>query len=326
MTAEDTLPPLPLPEASDALCTAVPEADVDLALRCTQFMRTAEVMDSPAPGVYVEAVIPVHWEVDGGIVAVHSDGTVATQLIGDHPPLHILETGTRHLLARSFDYLHVPSPGPSAETIAQGFMEMGRPVPEVLQALNARQAAMTGDTAQVERFTSEVLGWWSGWQEPVSTALLGRWTAPLHREGHLSLDALSCLRSEAQAIHRQLKPVWRRKINGSRLLLLDTPLGDGLTLYDLVAPEQRPAFEVEPNEPRLAALLRALTPAERVVVWSWTHPGVATWSDAALLAGAAYPDTAGEKVRRRVRYLVAEQERRRAMPGAGEPDPMAARA
>ncbi|MFD9484621.1 hypothetical protein ACFWBX_11565 [Streptomyces sp. NPDC059991] len=274
----------------------------------------------------MEAVIPVHWEVDGGIVAVHSDGTVATQLIGDHPPLHVLEAGTRHLLARSFDYLHVPSPGPSAETIAQGFMEMGRPVPEVLQALNARHAAITGDTAQVEHFTSEVLGWWSGWQEPVSTALLGRWTAPLHCEGRLSPDALSCLRSEAQAIHRQLRPVWRRKINGSRLLPLDTPLGDGLTLYDLVALEHGPALEVEPNEPRLAALLRALTPAERVVVWSWTHPGVATWSDAALLAGVAYPDAAGEKVRRRVRYLVAEQERRRAMPRVGEPDRMAARA
>ncbi|MEU8911752.1 hypothetical protein [Streptomyces nigrescens] len=195
-------------------------------------------------------------------------------------------------------------------------------MPDVVLALNAREAAVTGDATQVKHFTSEVLGWWSGWQEPVSTALIGQWAAPLHREGHLSLEALGRLRSEAQAIHRQLRPVWRRKISGSRLLLLDTPLGDGLTLYDLVADyparEHGPALEVEPDEPRLAALLRALTPAERVVAWSWAHPGVATWSDAALLSGAADPDTVGEKVRRRVRYLVTEQERRRTMRGSGD--------
>ncbi|MFJ4031460.1 MULTISPECIES: hypothetical protein [Streptomyces] len=34
--------------------------------------------------------------------------------------------------------------------------------------------------------------------------------------------------------HRQLTPVWRRRTGQVRLLLPDTPLGDGLPLYDLV--------------------------------------------------------------------------------------------
>lgn len=46
--------------------------------------------------------------------------------------------------------------------------------------------------------------------------------------------ALDKLRSEVSVIHRQLTSVLRRKVNQSRLLLLDTRLGDGLTPYDLV--------------------------------------------------------------------------------------------
>lgn len=76
---------------------------------------------------------------------------------------------------------------------------------------------------------------WSGRNEPVSTALLGNWADPLYDQGHLTPDALDRLKSEASVVHRQPTPVWRRKVNQPRLLLLDTPLGNGLTLYDLIS-------------------------------------------------------------------------------------------
>jgi hypothetical protein len=118
------------------------------------------------------------------------------------------------------------------QAIESGFRTLNIPVPKVIQALSAREAAPTGDGPTIS-FTSKVLGRWSGWNEPVSTALLGNWADPLHDQGHLTAEAFDKLRSEASVIHRQLTPVWHRKVNQSRLLL-HTPLGDGLTLYDLV--------------------------------------------------------------------------------------------
>jgi hypothetical protein len=75
----------------------------------------------------------------------------------------------------------------------------------------------------------------------------------------------------------------------------------------------RPHRRSDPDEARLAAILRALRPDERAVALAWTHPGVATWKEAALQAGATVPAAMGERVRRKVRCLVAEQRRRRAL-------------
>ncbi|MFD8257563.1 hypothetical protein ACFV19_01150 [Streptomyces griseoluteus] len=72
-----------------------------------------------------------------------------------------------------------------------------------------------------------------GWNEPVSTALLGNWADPPQDQGHLTPDALKKSKSEAGVIDRQLTPVWRRKTGQARLLLLDAPLSGGPTLDDL---------------------------------------------------------------------------------------------
>jgi hypothetical protein len=291
-------------------CT-LPEVDIDLVLRTARFLQTAQGSESPSAGVDVEAVIPVDWGVDGGLVAVHSDGTVATRLLGEHPPPHVLHSSTQMLLDRSFNSVQVPSMEPTAQTIVRGFMEMGRPVPDIVHALNARQAARTGDTVQLDVFTSDVLGLWCGWREAVSTALIGDWANPLHADGSLGSAALKRLRDDTRISHRQATPMWRRKINRSRLLLLDTPLGDGLTLYDLVADrpdsQQLPTLEVELEDPRLAALMRALDAAERAVAWAWVDPSVSTWREAASHADADNPTAVGERVRRKVRRLVAER-------------------
>ncbi|MGW6360302.1 hypothetical protein ACWFR5_35345 [Streptomyces sp. NPDC055092] len=154
------------------------------------------------------------------------------------------------------------------------------------------------------------------WREAVSTAVIGDWGDRLRSDEHGVLGrAFACyLRAEAQAFHRQLKPLWRRRTQRSRVLLLDTPMGDGLSLHDLVSgsPDtQTLALGTDVADQRLAALLRYLTPEEGAVVMAWAHPAVATWADAALYANAANPARLGERVRRKTGRWVAEQQRRR---------------
>ncbi|MFF5361176.1 hypothetical protein ACFY4I_17570 [Streptomyces scabiei] len=199
---------------------------------------------------------------------MHEDGTVATRPTGEVPPLHVLEAGARELLAHSSAYVRVPPLQPTAETIARAFLEVGHPVPNIVQALNARQAALLGDTPQVDAFTSDVLGLWSGWREPVSTALLGDWASPLLNSGSLAPTTLDHLRAEARIPHRQLAPVSRHRIAGERLWSLDFRFGDDLTLYDLVSGGPDP-YEVLtgalPDDPRVATVLAQLRPIEYAV-------------------------------------------------------------
>lgn len=199
-------------------------------------------------------------------------------------------------------------------------------IPLVAEALYVRREVVLGDGSasqlggdgDVNHFLPEI-GFWNGgrWDEAVSTALLGGWTTPMIEGQRLGSSALEVLKADARAIHRGLTPLWQRRANGARVLLLDTPLsGSGLTLHDLVAgsPDRHDvAGGAEPDDPRLAALLRALEHAERDVVLSWAHAGVTTWAEAALQAGAADPIVLGERVRRKVKRLVSEQERRRAL-------------
>ncbi|MFG3609464.1 hypothetical protein [Streptomyces sp. NPDC047928] len=196
---------------------------------------------------------------------------------------------------------------PANQTIESGFRSLNIPVPDVIQALSAREAALAGDGPTIHSFTSEVLKRWSGWIEPVSTALLGNWADPLYDQGHLPPDALDKLKSEASVIHRQLTPVWRRKVNQSRLLLLDTPLGEGLTLYDLVCGQAAvdPGIEAGFEDPRLTQIFEVLSPAERAVTLALGTRGVTTWTEAAMAAGAADPERQGAKVRRKVKRLAA---------------------
>ncbi|MEU1056848.1 hypothetical protein ABZ397_30390 [Streptomyces sp. NPDC005876] len=283
MTIEDTPSHFSPPEAATRPRTR-PEVDFDLMARTTQFLGTAQAPAEPLSEMHVEAVIPVHWGVDGGLVAVHSDGTVATRPNGKVPPLHVLEAGACELLAHSSEYVHVPTRQPTAETIARGFLEMGRPVPDVVQALNARQAALLDNTPQVDAFTSDVLGLWSGWRGAVSTALLGDWASPLFSSGSLAPMALDCLRTEARIIHRQLTPLSQRRVAGERLWSLDLRFGDDLTTYDLISGGPDP-FEVLagslPDDPRVAAVLAQLRPIEHAVAMAWANTRVTTWAEAA---------------------------------------------
>ncbi|MFJ9692650.1 hypothetical protein [Kitasatospora sp. NPDC101183] len=305
MTVPDTTADHPRP------WPAIPPVDLDLVRRTERFFDGASLTK---PGVQVEAVIPVHWGVDQGLVAVHSDGSVATRPLGEHPAPELLNlSAARSLFAEGLDYRSVPTAEPTTQSIERGFLEMGRQVPPVVRALNARQAALTGEQEVVDRFTAEVMGLWSGWREPVATALLGNWADPLNGGGELSPAALAELRSEAGTIHRQLTPIWRRKTSRARLLLLDTPLGNNSTLYDLLAAAPAPDDPADTLEDeRLLLILRDLHPAERQVVLALAHPGVTTWKDAAAFAGAT--TAFGERVRRKVRKLAGP---RRSVPATG---------
>lgn len=260
-------------------------------------------------GAAVTALFPAHWsENTGDTVTLHEDGSVTLDLDGTFelpepfdrvaPPMMI--TTTTGMAVLKADH-------PANQTIASGFRALNIPVPDVIQALSARDAALAGDGSTIGSFTSDVLGRWSGWNEPVSTALLGNWADSLFDQGRLTPDALIKLTAEAKAIHRQDTPVWRRKAGKDRLLLLDTPLGDGLTLYDLIPAQTADdsGLEAVLANPRLAAILEALSPTERAVMLALGTPGVVTWAEAAMAAGAAEPESQGERVRRKVKRLAA---------------------
>jgi hypothetical protein len=200
------------------------------------------------------------------------------------------------------------------------FIPGGVEVGAVAEALASRARAWEGKDEDTDRFASRILCLRQGprWREAVSTALLGGWIDPLKARGRLTPEDVWGLRREAMSIHRQLVPLWRRRAGHSRVALLDTPLGEDLTLHDMVTGSPDPqdsALGAEPDDPRLAALLRALDPDERRVVLAWAHPAVATWADAAWEAGAADPVTVGERVRRKVKRQAREHERRRAQSG-----------
>ncbi|WP_060905165.1 hypothetical protein [Streptomyces scabiei] len=273
----------------------------DLAERISQFN-----WDSPT-GAAVTALFPAHWsENTGDTVTLREDGSVALDVDGTFALPEPFDRVAPPMMITTTTGIAVLKAGhPANQTIESGFRALNIPVPDVIQALSAREAALAGDGSTIRSFRSEVLELWSGWNEPVSTALLGNWADPLYDQGHLTPDALKKLKSEAKAINRQLTPVWRRKTGQKRLWLLDTPLGDGLTLYDLVPAQAAADTGVEAgfDDPRLTEILEALSPAERAVTLALANPGVTTWAEAAMAAGAAQPEIQGEKVRRKVRRL-----------------------
>ncbi|WP_328980430.1 hypothetical protein [Streptomyces canus] len=196
------------------------------------------------------------------------------------------------------------------------------PAPDVMEAVWAREAAVTGDTNAIDRFASRVLVLRQGgrWREAVSTALLGNWALALDTPDGLPYEsAVAELRTEALVLHRQLTPLWRRKSGGSRVLLLDTPLGDGITLYDLITGSPSPqelALGAEPDDSRLSAVLNALSQEERKVALAWTRPEVATWAEAAAAVTETDAVALGERVRRKLKRLGKLQTERTAASAA----------
>ncbi|MFB8247288.1 hypothetical protein ACFC5X_19875 [Streptomyces sp. NPDC055952] len=198
--------------------------------------------------------------------------------------------------------------------------------PELVQALKLRGKASGAlenlleirDSLSpeiVDRFASRVLvvPRSDRWREAVTTASLGSWCDPLFDTGYLSPTALGALKAEARAVHRQLVPVWRRRTRAGRVLSLDADLGDGLSLYDLVAADvdllSRTAAGVFEDQ-RLNTVLRGLAPSERAVVFAHAENEGTTWTEAATVAGASEPKALGERVRRKTRRLAAEHNRR----------------
>lgn len=159
------------------------------------------------------------------------------------------------------------------------------------------------------------------WREAISTALLGPWCEPLMANGYLPPTAFGELRAEARTVHRQLVPIWRRRTRHGRVLSLDADLGDGLSLYDLVAADVdllgRAAAGVLEDE-RLDVVLRGLSPDERQVVYAYARGEGTTWTEAAAATSAADPEAFGERVRRKAKGLTAEQRRRAAQRAGGQ--------
>ncbi|MFB4298463.1 hypothetical protein [Actinomadura sp. NTSP31] len=142
------------------------------------------------------------------------------------------------------------------------------------------------------------------WREAADTALLS-WPASGRR--NTVHGGMGWLRAQIHQAHRQLTPIWRRKSGHQRVLLLDTPFGEsGATLHDLVSgspPPDELALGAVPDDPRLAAVLDALTRQERMVVLAWAHWQPNTWAEAAMLARATDPVAYGERVRRKLKRL-----------------------
>ncbi len=211
------------------------------------------------------------------------------------------------------------SPQPAA-VVRAGTASYDILLPDTLKALDAREATLAGQDSIVQAFTTGVLGprWETLWAEAVSTALLGEWTTPLNTGRSLTPAALVVLQAEIRTIHRHLSPLWRHKVNGARVLLLDTPLGDDLTLYDLVAGGPDPpdtAADSVITDVRLVRILNTLQPLEREVALARAWSGCATWSEAALLIGAADPAAFGERVRRKLKRLGHRQKERTSTTG-----------
>ncbi|MFD4975329.1 hypothetical protein [Streptomyces sp. NPDC058424] len=185
---------------------------------------------------------------------------------------------------------------------------------DVMWALQARGAAAGRLRApeHIDWFASRVLCLRTGkrWHEAVSTALMSDWTAPLENNGRITLDVIQALRAETRTIHKQLVPLWQRgpRSSGSRLLLLDTPLGADLTLYDLIRgclSAEDLALGARPNDPRIVRVMAQLRPEEQRVALTWAHSSVSTWAEAAFLAGASDPLAFGRRVRRKLKRLGA---------------------
>lgn len=231
------------------------------------------------------------------------------------PPVTVYRDGTVDT-RRPIFYLPYPTFEPPSELNPQIVDVVQQS--SAVRALEARQAALVGHSDLVQAFATDVLGLArsSRWQEAVSTALLGDWIQPLFTGQRLDDSAVAQLRADARTTHRHLVPLWRRRTRHGRVLLLDTPLDEGLTLHDLafgITDAETPLLEYEPEDLRLAALIRALLPAERVAVLAWADPNVRSWAEAARQAGVDDPATFGERVRRKCRRLAAEFARRRAL-------------
>ncbi|MFF9982337.1 hypothetical protein [Streptomyces erythrochromogenes] len=308
MATEDQTPSYYMVEDNESIDTQVAE-------RVTEFNWNMSAGDA------VFALFPIDWTGSAGeLVTLRADGTVALDLDGTFDRPEPFDRSTPPTMITTTTGMAVLRPDhPANHTIESGFQALGLPVPEVVQALNAREAAISGNQDAIRAYTSEALGRWSGWSEPISTALLGNWAEPLYCKGRLSPEALRLFLAEASVINRQLTPIWSRKANREYVQLLDTPLGNGMTLHDVVSAQPGVDLGFEGFEdPRLIEILDALSPEERAVVLCRSRSGITTWPEAAMAAGVSRE--VAEQVRRKVKGLAARIVGASAQVGAGSRD------
>ena len=184
-------------------------------------------------------------------------------------------------------------------------------------ALRARAAVLNGDDGPVAWFIET----WLHMRvtpkrvEAVSAALLEEGWAVGIPEDPACL--LTDLRDRTVRQARVLRPIWETRLNYRAIGSLDhtvmTSNGTLLTVADLV-PDPRTTEDLvlasECEEQRLRLVLGRLKPDELQVTNVYAGRGGLTWTEAARLAGAADPAATGERVRRKLKRLGAEHNRR----------------
>lgn len=156
--------------------------------------------------------------------------------------------------------------------------------------------------------------WWST-HRSTPTALLSGWELRV-MNAPVDISLLAELRTEAKAVHRQLTPLWERKVCGSRLRLLDAPMSydTSMTLYDMLtgSPGARDLLNgAVSDDPRIVSVLSRLDPVEHAVALAWAEQPTGSWAEAAVdvismdpvrFAGLD-PAALGERVRRKLKRL-----------------------
>ncbi|MEU6959797.1 hypothetical protein [Streptomyces chrestomyceticus] len=176
----------------------------------------------------------------------------------------------------------------------------------VMAALVARNAAIEGDAATVDEFTSSWLGLGMPemWREAVEAALLGDWVDMLGVCLSQDAEVMDLLKRHTRAEHLHLQPIWERKARGHRLRMLEDPVSEGLTLRDIVTDRRLLEDSVlgRLEDDRVSAVLRSLTPGEKGVAEVYGASRM-TWSQAAEAAGVDDPAAFGERVRTKLKRL-----------------------
>ncbi|MFD3572765.1 hypothetical protein [Streptomyces sp. NPDC058644] len=175
----------------------------------------------------------------------------------------------------------------------------------LLAALTARNAAIEGDHKEVDEFSRIWLGIThpEKWRDAVEMALLGDWVTNLGRGILRDPAVVDLLRHHTQIEHRHLQPLWERKVNGRRTMLLSQPVGSDQVLQDLLTECRTPETELSRTEHdgRIAAVFRRLTQDEVTVAATWAEAPDISWHQAALTE--RLPEAFGERVRRRLKRL-----------------------
>ncbi|WP_416484428.1 hypothetical protein [Streptomyces sp. CL12] len=174
--------------------------------------------------------------------------------------------------------------------------------PFIQAVATARQAVIAGKREIVDQLITErlYLPLSEQWREAVEMALMDDALSP----ARIDERCLDLLRTLARSEHRRLAPLWMRRVLGGRLVLLSEQTGIDAT--DHRSPEAV-LLTSEFGDERLSFVLGGLTEQERRLVQTWAGLG-GSWGEAASFQGLGVGT--GERVRRKLRRLGAEQIRR----------------